>query len=132
MLFGGIWMLFETPILTSLGGLAQQQHAAGPASTAASSAFVFPPSSGTTPVRLFRHVNVGSSGGGSGSIRRCGNGSMKCRRDARVVGALNAGGNGDDLGERVSGREHRGRGMRNADAGRPLGTAFAAAACFRG
>ncbi|CAN0546776.1 unnamed protein product, partial [Ectocarpus sp. 12 AP-2014] len=118
MLFGGIWMLFKTLILTSLGGLAQKQHAAGSASTAASSAFVFPPSSGTTHVRLFRHVNVGSSGGGGGSIRRCGNGNITCRKDARAVGALNPGGNGDDLGEHVSGSRHRGVGMRNADAGR--------------
>ncbi|CAM9445885.1 unnamed protein product, partial [Ectocarpus sp. 8 AP-2014] len=76
MLFGGIWMLFATLILTSLGGLAQKQLAAGPASTAASSAFVFPASSGTTPVRLFRHVDVGSNGGGSGRSRRCGNGNI--------------------------------------------------------
>ncbi|CAB1102630.1 unnamed protein product [Ectocarpus sp. CCAP 1310/34] len=118
MLFGGIWMLFETLTLASLGGLAQKQHAAGSGSTAASSAFVSPPSSGTTPVRLFRHVNVGSSGGGSGSIRRYGNGNVTCRRDARAVGALNAGSNGNDLGEHVPGSEHRGGGMRNADAGR--------------
>lgn len=104
------------PILGSACSL--QQLAAGPASTAASSAFVFPASSGTTPVRLFRHVNVGSNGGGSGRSRRCGNGNITCQSDARAVGARKAGGNGDDLGDHVSGSEHRGVGMRNADAGR--------------
>ncbi|CAM9600922.1 unnamed protein product, partial [Ectocarpus fasciculatus] len=101
MLFGGILMLFGTLILTSLEGLAQKQHAAAPAWTAGSSAFVFPPSAGTTPIRFFRHVNAGSSGGDSSSRR--GNGDISCEGDAinNAVSALRAGGNGCDLGDDV-------------------------------